>query len=118
MRFLPSRRRDAYGLVPWGGPAPSSGSSTIVLPEVIERTDTSLDRSWLVRVFDNDVNTHEEVISILMLATHCTEEEAYIETWEIDHLGQSVVHVAQEDECHEVASVIRRIGIRVEVSQD
>lgn len=118
MRFLPLRSREAYGLVPLGEPMQAGGGSTIVLPEVDDRADTSLDRSWVVRVFDNDVNTYEEVISILMIATHCSEEEAYIETWEIDHLGQSVVHVAKEDECHEVASVIRRIGIRVEVSRD
>lgn len=74
------------------------------------------DRGWHVVVYNNDTNTYEEVILILLLATHCTEEEAAIETWEIDHLGQSVVHIAGEEECQSVAEVIRTIGIKVEVT--
>ena len=52
---------------------------------------------------------------ILMIATHCDEEEAYIETWEVDHLGKSVVHNAGKEECEDVAHIIRQIGIKVEV---
>lgn len=73
---------------------------------------------WLVTVFDNDKNTYEEVITILVLATGCTEEEAYIEAWEIDHYGKSVVHVSDENDCRRAAELIRVIGIRVEVAQE
>jgi ATP-dependent Clp protease adaptor protein ClpS len=73
---------------------------------------------WMVTVYDNPHNTYEEVISILMIATGCNEEEAAIETWEIDHLGQSVVHRASEDTCEATASTIMKIGIRAEVSQE
>lgn len=72
----------------------------------------------MITVFNNDTNTYDEVIEVLMIATACSEEEAYIETWEIDHLGHSVVHRAAEDECHTAAAIIAQIGIRVRVSQD
>lgn len=73
------------------------------------------DEGWLVVVYNNDYNTYQEVMTVLIVATHCTAEEAYIEAWEIDHLGKSVVHNACEDECLEVAGIVAQIGIRVEV---
>lgn len=69
--------------------------------------------AWIVTVFNNETNTYEEVINILVLATGCTTEEAYIETWEIDHFGQCVVHRAAEEECRRAAEIIAKIGIKV-----
>lgn len=71
---------------------------------------------WHVTVFDNDTNTYEEVMTVLMIATSCTAEEAYIEAWEVDHYGSCVVHRADESECRGVADVVSTIGIRVEAS--
>ena len=73
---------------------------------------------WIVTVFNNEENTWDEVVYILMVATDCPQEEAEMETWEIDKLGKSVVHQANEDKCNEVAGVIAQIGIRVEVSKE
>jgi hypothetical protein len=78
-----------------------------------ERTD-----GWIVTVFDNEQNTYEEVVTILMIATHCGVDEAFIETWEIDHLGKSVVHTGSREACATVAQIIGTIGIKVEVSQE
>jgi ATP-dependent Clp protease adaptor protein ClpS len=87
---------------------------TLEQPSLSEATQVQLE-SWVVVVYDNDENTAEEVISILLIATHCSMEEAEIETWEVHHLGKSVVHHGEKDECDTVAQVIRQIGIRVEV---
>jgi hypothetical protein len=90
------------------------------LPQTIELerlADTTLG-GWVVIVFDNELNTWDEVIGILMAATGCSFDEAYTETWEVDKLGSSVVHSATEDECHQVGAVIATIGIRVQVSQE
>ena len=72
---------------------------------------------WLVIVFDNDRNTFEEVIAILQKATGCSLEEAQMETWEVHHVGKSVVHHADKGECERVAAIISTIGIRVSVDQ-
>lgn len=95
-----------------------SGPAIIESPVEVEETKVQPEREWIVTVFDNEVNTYDEVIAILILATGCTYEEASIETWEIDHLGKSVVHCSSEEECKKVASVIAKIGIYVEVSQE
>lgn len=88
-------------------------------PGILERPlddpqETNYGR-WTVTVFNNETNTYEEVVAILIEATGCSVEEAVIETWEIDHLGLSVVHQARQEECETVARVIATIGIRVEV---
>lgn len=93
-------------------------NSTIELPKLQHVQETQVDPPWLVKVFNNEHNTYQEVMVILMLATDCDEDEAYIETWEIDHLGSSIVHSADETECQRVAEVISTIGIRVEVYQE
>ena len=72
---------------------------------------------WMVTAYNNDHNTYEEVMLILMTATGCSSDEAYIETWEIDHLGKSVVHQGCETECQGVAAVITSIGLHTEVSE-
>jgi len=86
-----------------------------LLPQHLQdEADTGADHCIVV-VYDNDHNTFDEVIDILMRATGCSLHEAQMETWEVHHLGKSVVHHADAEECERVASVIRTIGIRVEV---
>lgn len=89
-----------------------------ILENPVETPLEQRDGGWLVTVFDNDTNTIEEVMLILMIATQCSQEEASIETWEIHHLGKSVVHHAGEAECRRVAEVIGTIGIEVTVTKD
>lgn len=90
---------------------------TIERPD-IEATDSQTGDGWIVTVFNNEENTYSEVMTILMIATECDADEAYMETWEIDHLGKSVVHMGSRDECDAAAAIIAQIGIRVEVSQE
>lgn len=86
---------------------------------VLDPTDSTRGHGgWVVAVYDNDHNTVEEVIQILMAATGCPLEEAAIETWEVHHLGKSVVHHGKRDECDKVAATIATIGIRTEVSEE
>jgi ATP-dependent Clp protease adapter protein ClpS len=93
-------------------------------PGTIERPDLEQvpfdndQNGYIVTVYNNEVNTYEEVIMILMIATGCAQSEAEIETWEIDHLGKSVVHHGSADVCARVAEIVSKIGIRVEVTQE
>lgn len=101
-----------------GALSPAFGPGIIERPETIERPSEHAEREWIVTVFNNDVNTYDEVITILILATGCTFDEAYMEAWEVDHLGRSVVHHGKETDCHKAADIISKIGIRVEVSKE
>lgn len=91
---------------------------TVILPrpDLTDSTGTG-EGEWIVIVFNNDHNTFEEVTSILQQATGCTQSEAEMETWEVHHLGRSIVHHAERPECERVATVIRTIGIKVEVGE-
>jgi ATP-dependent Clp protease adaptor protein ClpS len=92
---------------------------TPMLPDMDEQQDdTGMGSGFIVIVYDNDVNTWDEVTMILQKATGCTLEEAEIETWEVHNLGKSVVHHGGNEECERAAGIIRTIGIRVEVVEE
>lgn len=93
-----------------------AASLPTVEPGIEDTERTGHGGGFIVTVFNNDYNTWDEVMAILQIATKCTPEEAYIETWEIDNLGSSVVHHGGEEECNRVAEVIGTIGIKVQVS--
>ena len=95
-----------------------AGPGTIEAPDIRRHESEAADHGWIVTVYNNDYNTYEEVIAILIVATGCTMEEAEMEAWEVDHLGRSVVHHGKEDACRHAAEIIAKIGIRVEVSQE
>lgn len=98
-----------------------TGSAPGILdrPEVEEgRPGVGGDGQWIVTVYDNDRNTFDEVIHILMVATRCGMEEARFETWEVHNFGRSIVHHSDQRECEQVAAVIAQIGIAVKVSQE
>ncbi len=90
-------------------------SATTIIPSFEPDLTRTGFGGWIVIAFNNDHNTYDEVMLILMAATGCAPDEAYIETWEIDHLGKSVVHQGCESECQGVAAVITSIGLRTEV---
>ncbi|MCC2669918.1 MAG: ATP-dependent Clp protease adaptor protein ClpS [Armatimonadetes bacterium] len=94
----------------------SEQTATIPRPELGDiPSDQAND--WIVIVFDNPINTFEQVIGILQKATACSLEEAEMETWEVHHLGRSVVHHGDRAECERAAAVIASIGIQVKVEQ-
>jgi len=97
---------------------PYAGPGVIERPEIHESVSERSDQGWIVTVYNNDHNTYEEVITILIIATGCNYEEAYLEAWEVDHLGRSVVHHGLETDCRAVGEIIGKIGIKVEVSQE
>lgn len=79
---------------------------------------TGSDGHWVVCVHNNETNSFDEVINILMRATKCTREEAEMETWEIHNLGKAVVHHGSEEDCQEAGAIISSIGVQVEVYKE
>ncbi len=96
----------------------AAAAGVVPLPDLEDLNTGHQTGGWIVTVYDNDKNTYEQVMTSLMFATGCTAEEAYMETWEIDHLGKSVVHYSSERECQRAAEVISRIGIKVTVTEE
>ncbi len=94
-----------------------SSPGIIENPEILD-SHTGNGEHWIVTVYNNEYNTWDEVVHILMVATGCSEDEADMETWEVDHLGKSVVHHGGQEDCETAAEIIAQIGIRVEVSEE
>lgn len=79
--------------------------------------DDSTDQEALyeVRIIDNDYNTYQEVMQIVMAAVGVHQEQAFTIAWEVDHLGSCVVAHAPKKDADEIAALIRSIGIEVQV---
>lgn len=87
--------------------------SILLQPEVVE--SGAIHGRWMVVIYNNQVNSLDEVIEVLMRSTGCSLKEASIETWEAHHYGQASVHFADRDECEVVAVMISSIGVRTQV---
>jgi ATP-dependent Clp protease adapter protein ClpS len=89
-------------------------SQTILQPELAESSSKS--GRWMVVIFNNEHNSMEEVIEVLMAATGCDIQEAYIEMWEAHTFGKASVHFAAREECDDAATIISAVGVRTEVT--
>ncbi len=70
---------------------------------------------WMVVIYDNDGTSMDEVVDILMAATGCDAQEAFIEMWEAHTFGKAPVHFSSKGECEAAAGVIASIGVKTEV---
>ena len=69
----------------------------------------------MVIIRNNDTNTEDEVIAVLVAATGCSIEEATMETWEAHTFGRANVHFASKDECSLAAAIIQKVGVGTDV---
>ncbi len=72
---------------------------------------------YRVRIIDNDTNTYSQVIDICMEALNISWQEGFHIALAVDNNGFADVFEGSLPEAEAVASVIRRIGITVEILQ-
>ena len=87
------------------------------MPEIQDPLANGTNR-WKVTIYDNNHNTPQEVLAVLILSTGCDLQEAEIEIWEAENYGKAAVHFAPREECVTVASVIGKIGVHAEVGPE
>jgi len=86
----------------------------ILTEEPTDRTGGGV--RWMTVIFNNETNSVDEVVEVLMRATGCDAGEAAIETWEAHTYGKSPVHFASRTECERAAGIISEIGVKTEVT--
>lgn len=91
-------------------------SQTLIQPEISNPGVGS--GRWMVVIYNNDHTPIDAVIEVLMRATGCGVDEAYMETWEAHNFGQAPCHFASQTECDTVASTISEIGVKTEVKPE
>lgn len=88
----------------------------LVAPGIIR--DIQRTGEYVVVIHDNDTNSIDEVIAVLIHATECDLQEASLETWEADTFGTAKVHFSTQSECTHVARIISTVGIKTEVRKE
>lgn len=89
-----------------------------LLEETISTSGEVATDAWKVVIYNNETNSMDEVIFILITATQCTAEEAYIEMWEAHTFGKAAVHFAGQAECERAAAIIGSIGVQTDVCRE
>lgn len=79
---------------------------------------TSTNRRYMTVIHNNETNSVDEVVNILMVATGCGAQEAMTETWEAHHYGKAPVHFASEKECRRIAEIVETIGVLTTVQPE
>ena len=88
----------------------------LVAPGIIQ--DIQETGEYVVVIYNNDSNSYDQVIAVLMHATECDLQEASLETWEADTFGSAKVHFAAQCECKHVARIVSSIGVKTEVRKE
>jgi ATP-dependent Clp protease adaptor protein ClpS len=88
----------------------------LVSPGILRDIEEAGD--YVVVIFNNDTNSFDQVIAVLIHATECDLHEASLETWEAHTFGSAVVHHGAQIECKHVARIISTIGVRTEVRKE
>ena len=87
-----------------------NGTTTTPVLEPIEVDSTGSNR-FALKVFNNETANWQQIISVLMLATKCTQDEAYAETWEIDKFGSALVHFGTKEVLEPMVPIIGRYAV-------
>jgi ATP-dependent Clp protease adaptor protein ClpS len=88
-------------------------SQTVLNPE-LQSSGLKAPR-WMVVIYNNEINSIEEVVEVLIRATACDLEEASIETWEAHVYGKAPVHFSGREDCEAAAAIISAIGVKTDV---
>lgn len=79
---------------------------------------SSLDHSYQLILFNDDVNTFDDVISGLMTVIRLTFELAAKIATEAHKSGQTVAHVASKDECQKMKNQLQNeYSLQVQIEQ-
>lgn len=89
--------------------------SSITLPNPVDSNEDCQSDEYCIIVYNNDVNTFQEVIAILCLALQIDRQRAEMHAWDVHLLGSARVHYGSETDCQSRAEIISKIGIRTEV---
>ncbi len=89
----------------------------IVLEPSIDDAITGGKR-WMVVIYNNDTTPMEIVVDLLMTATGCDADEAYLEMWEAHHFGKAPVHFSTISECEKAAGIIASGGVKTTVEPE
>jgi ATP-dependent Clp protease adaptor protein ClpS len=90
---------------------------TIVRPNLDEDVVIRQSGPWVVILYNDDYHGFDEVILQLQKATGCSLEDAEAIAFEAHSTGRAVAYSGTQDECEQVAGILRQIRLQVETDR-
>jgi ATP-dependent Clp protease adaptor protein ClpS len=90
---------------------------TIVRPNLDEDVVIRQSGPWVVILYNDDYHGFDEVILQLQKATGCSLEDAEAIAFEAHSTGRAVAYSGTQEECEQVAGILRQIRLQVETDR-
>ena len=85
----------------------------IVLPEIDKKV--SVQTSYHVLLYNDDIHTFDEVIAQLIKAIQCSFEKAKDIAFEVHTKGKALVYSGSLTECLRISSVLEEIALHTQI---
>ncbi len=86
----------------------------IVLPEIDEKV--SVQTSYHVLLYNDDIHTFDEVIAQLIKAIQCSFEKARDIAFEVHTKGKALVYSGSLTECLKISSILEEIALHTQIT--
>lgn len=90
-----------------------NNQETVAIPEEITTLDVEIPAK--VILFNDEWHTFDEVITQLIKATQCSQEQAENLAWEVHNNGKAVVFEGELTECLRVSSILEEIALHTQI---
>jgi ATP-dependent Clp protease adapter protein ClpS len=90
--------------------------STKVMDKPVD-IDSDTGNPWNVILYNDDYHTMDEVVRQIIIATGCAFSKAYIIMIEAHLKGRAIAYSGTKSKCHQVAQVLRKIRLQVEIDE-
>ena len=79
--------------------------------------DSDTGNPWNVILYNDDFHSMDEVVAQIMIAIGCNFGRAYAIMIEAHMKGRSIAYSGSKSKCHQVAQILRRIRLQVEIDE-
>ncbi len=86
----------------------------IIIPEIEEKV--SIQTSYHVLLYNDDIHTFDEVINQLIKAIHCSFEKARDIAFEVHTKGKALVFSGSLTECLKISSILEEIALHTQIT--
>ncbi|HRS01760.1 MAG TPA: ATP-dependent Clp protease adaptor ClpS [Bacteroidota bacterium] len=90
-----------------------NNQETVEIPEEITTLDVEIPAK--VILFNDDWHTFDEVITQLIKAIQCSNEQAESLAWEVHNKGKAIVFEGELSECLRVSSILEEIALHTQI---
>lgn len=93
-------------------------TETIEISSSIIDQINSVNESWKIIAYNNDVTPFNVVFYVLKSVIPLSDDEAYNKTLEIHLFGKSMVYMGSKEHCEKIGAAFKLIRVEYDITND